>query len=317
MIKKQNIFLNYVVPLIIILVIIYITLNKNKVFSFESFIVTVNEYVLGKQCPDYCAYDGHNYYLIFNNKEFDGINNPLIFETEAEVKAKCIELKCPSEHYLQNMIILNRKTNHDEPQEDLERKCAKQIALNRFSIDKCAFDFAYSTPEIADTITSPNSNNLSKIGANNLLNLEGEIKNMSDVTKQKQALDNYKMIRQLVDFINQNDESVMVDYDLETCMFEKVGDLFNGQGGNKVPLHLKNQDLGTKSNLHKFRKHFENSGQYLKDSKGVNFTGNEESTYLDNDSMKGFINYFNESNNVIEDNVIDKIFSNDNQFKRV
>lgn len=308
--------LKYIIPLVIIFVIVYIILTKKKIFNSESFIVTVNEYVLGKQCPDYCAYDGHNYYLIFNNKEFDGINNPLIFETEAEVKAKCNKLNCPVEHYLQNMIILNRKTNHDDPQEDLERKCAKQIALNSFSIDKCAFDFAYSTPEIADTITSPN-NNLSKTSSNNLLNLEGEIKNMSDATKQKKALDNYKMIRQLVDFINQNDESVMVDYDLETCMFEKVGDLFNGQSGNNVPLHLKKQDLGTKTNLHKFRKHFNNSGKNLKDSKGVDFTGNEESTYLDEDSMKGFIDYFNKSNNVIEDNVITKIFSNDNKFERV
>lgn len=300
--------INIIVVIVILFVIVYMIYN-NKFINAETFLVTVKEYVLGIQCPDYCVYDGHNYYLIFNNKEFDGINNPLVFDSESEVKAKCNELNCPSDHYLQNMIILNRKTIHDDPQEDLERKCAKQIALNRFSIDKCAFDFAYSIPEIADTVSLPNGNNLSKINANNLLNIEGQIKNMYDDTKKEKALDNYKMIRQLVDFINQNDESVMVDYDLETCMFEKVGDLFNGQSSNNIPLYLKKQDLGTKDNLHKFRKHFENSGQYINSSRDTNFTSNGDNTYLDNDSMKGFIDYFNKSNNVIEDNVINKIFS--------
>lgn len=305
----------------ILLIGIVYTLYTNKILKPESFIVTVSEYVLGAQCPDYCAYDGHSYYLVFNNKEFDGTNNPLVFDSINDVKLKCKELECPYEHYIQNMIILNRKTNHDDPQEDLERRCAKQIALNRFSIDKCAFNYAYSSPDLIKEFTSVDTRSLSAIDNNSLDAIESTINSMNNKNKDK-ALDNYKMIRQLVEFINQNDESVMVDYDLETCMFEKVGQLFNGQPSNRIPQHLRQQDLGTTENLHKFRKHFESSGQEFVSTTGsvrtdIAFNDDtqqaivEDSLYLDEDSMKGFISYFNEANNVIEDHVIDKVFDED------
>jgi len=311
--EKLVITLLIIITLLIGIIILF-TLVKSK---NESFIVTVSEYVLGKQCPDYCAYDGHSYYLVFNNKDFDGINNPLVFESIDDIKLKCKELKCPYEHYINNMIILNRKTNHDDPQEDIERKCAKRIALNKYSIDKCAFNYAYSTPDLVKEFTSVDTKSLSAIDNNSLNAIESTINSMNSSNNKDTALDNYKMIRQLVDFINQNDESVMVDYDLETCMFEKVGQLFNGQPNNEIPQHLKQQDLGTTENLHKFRKHFESSGQdYVYNTSIDNDTTRLEvvndSIYLDDDNMKGFVSYFNESNNVIEDNVINKVFDDDN-----
>jgi hypothetical protein len=121
------------------------------------------------------------------------------------------------------------------------------------------------------------------------------------------TMDNYKMIRKLVDFVNQNGESVMVDYDLETCMFEQIGDLFNGQPSEEYPPHLNQQDLGTHTNIHKFRKHFgqqqelNSSGVNIRDTKNVG----EHITIND---MRDFQSYFDASNNVVSDNVITKLF---------
>lgn len=309
---KNLTFMTLVSTILVLGLVLYLIVSRLKAADkLESFIVTVTETILGKQCPDYCAYDGHSYYLVFNNKSFDGINNPLVLDSENAVKQKCDELGCPGDAYINNMIILHRKTNHDDPQEGLERRCAKQIALNRFSIDKCAFDFAYSSPDLVDDLPAPNTENLSKMEANKLLGLESKIKSMKDSEKKNKALDNYKMIRQLVDFINQNDESVMVDYDLETCMFEKIGNIFRGQPSNTVPPHLKQQDLGTNENLHKFRKHFETIGVDTNTGKDKDIEINRDSEYLDEESMGGFISHFKESNKVIPDKFINDIFAND------
>lgn len=306
---KSITFMSLVSTLIVLGLILYIIVNRLKAAdTLESFIVTVTETILGKQCPDYCAYDGNSYYLVFNNKEFDGINNPIILDTENAVRQKCDELGCLGDVFIRNMIILHRKTNNDDPQEDLERRCAKKIALNRFSIDKCAFDFAYSSPDLVDDLPTPNSDNLSKIEANKLLGLESKIKSMKDSENKNKALDNYKMIRQLVDFINQNDESVMVDYDLETCMFEKIGNIFKGQSSNNVPHYLIQQDLGTNDNLHKFRKHFETLNVDTNTRKDKNSNINSEPLHLDESSMVGFITHFKESNKVIPDKFINDIF---------
>jgi hypothetical protein len=310
--SKSISFMTLINTLLVLGLIIYIIVNRFKAADkLESFIVTVTETILGKQCPDYCAYDGSSYYLVFNNKSFDGVNNPLVLDSETAVIQKCNELGCPGESYINNMIILHRKTNHDDPQEGLERRCAKKIALNSFSIDRCAFDFTYSSPDLVDDIQVPNTDNLSKMEANKLLGLESKIKSMADSENKKKALDNYKMIRQLVDFINQNDESVMVDYDLETCMFEKIGNIFRGQPSNTIPPYLKQQDLGTNENLHKFRKHFETIGVDTNTGKDTETEINRDLDYLDESSMRGFVSHFKESNKVIPDNFINDIFDDD------
>ena len=202
------------------------------------------------------------------------------------------------------MVELRRNRNNDDPQEDLERRCAKHIALNKFAIDKCAFNFSHSTPELSKEFSSLSSEQLGKLDNKTLSGIETKVKTMGGP-----ALDNYKMIRKLVDFINQNDESVMVDYDLETCMFERVGDLFNGQPSNDIPQFLKHQDLGTKSAIHKFRKHFDQQQAQVESGADIESSlDDNEGMYLDEQSMSGFVKYFKDANNVISDDVMNKLF---------
>jgi hypothetical protein len=306
--------INKTLSLLIVLLALIIVLSYwNKISKmFDTFIVTVDEVILGKQCPDYSVYDGNNYYLVFNNKEFTQGINPLVFANKEEMSYKLLELGCPVEPFIKNLIILRRQTNHDDPTENIERRCAKHIAKNKFGIDTCAFEFAHSGSDnlkkeinhVYDFITSEN---LAKLDNKSLNDLEPKLQNIEDQNMRSKALDNYKMIRKLVDFINQNDESVMVDYDLETCMFEEVGNLFSGQPSNDYPPFLNQQDLGTKKNIHKFRKHFGQQQELMfndNNNTSLDISGN----YLDKESHLGFVKYFNDANNVISDDVINTIF---------
>jgi len=289
--------------ILIIITILIILHNKTKKY-IDSFIVTVDEVILGNNCPDYSVFDGYNYYLIFNNKEFDGVNNPLFYDSKEKMITKLNELKCPVNHYIKNLIVLRRNTNHDDPHETIERKCNKHISLNNYSIDKCAFNFAYGdSTNLNKEFININTDELSKISDETLDKLEPKMKTMGG-----ESLDNYKMIRQLVDFINQNDESIMVNYDLETCMYEKIGDIYKNEE-NTNPEYLQKQEIGSKNIIHKFRKHFgaDKSTTYenIDIENEITDTG-----YLDEESMGEFIKYFETANNVISDDIINTLFEN-------
>jgi hypothetical protein len=271
----------------------------------EGFIVTVDEVVLGTQCPDYCAYDGSTYYLVFNNKPFSQGTNPLTFGSEGEVRTKLNNLGCPADAFIKNMIVLRRGTNHDDPTETIERRCGKKIALNKFGIDTCASEFSLGgNTGLQKEFSSIGSDSLKGMSNNNLNRIETGLQTMGS---DADTMDNYKMIRKLVDFVNQNDESVMVDYDLETCMFEQVGNLFNGQPSQEYPPHLKQQDLGTNENIHKFRKHF-GQQQELNLSGGDITSLENESEHVTINDMSGFKAYFDAANSVVSDDFINKIF---------
>jgi hypothetical protein len=275
----------------------------------EGFIVTVDEVVLGSQCPDYCAYDGATYYLVFNNKSFIKGSNPLTFDSVDAIKGKLTELKCPTEPFIQNMIILRRGTNHDDPTETIERRCGKKIALNKFGIDSCAADFALSGGKgIQKEFSSIGSDALKGMSSDNLNKVEGELRAMNSGIDAG-TMDNYKMIRKLVDFVNQNDESIMVDYDLETCMYEEVGNLFNGQTSQEYPPHLKQQDLGSNQLVHKFRKHFGQQEEMLASGMDVPMDSDDSNEHVTVNDLSDFKSYFDEANNVVSDDFINKVFA--------
>jgi hypothetical protein len=273
----------------------------------EGFIVTVDEVVLGSQCPDYCAYDGATYYLVFNNKPFSKGSNPLTFNSVDAVKGKLTELKCPTEPFIQNMIILRRGTNHDDPTETIERRCGKHIALNKFGIDSCAADYALGGGTVLQgEFSSIGSDSLKGMSDNNLKKSEDKLKTMG---AKKGTMDNYKMIRKLVNFVNQNDESVMVDYDLETCMYEQVGNLFNGQPSEEYPSYLKQQDLGSNKLVHKFRKHFGQQEEMLESGADIRDGDENSSDHIKIDDIREFQSYFDAANNVVSDDFINKVFN--------
>lgn len=295
-----------ILTIVICAIIIIFSYWHKFLNMLEGFIVTVDEVVLGSQCPDYCAYDGLTYYLVFNNKPFIQGSNPLTFTTEAEVRNKLIALGCPIEPFIQNMIILRRGTNHDDPVETIERRCGKKIAFNKFGIDTCASEFSLGgNTGLQKEFSSIGSDSLKSMSNNNLNGIETRLQTMGS---DAETMDNYKMIRKLVDFVNQNDESIMVDYDLETCMFEQVGNLFNGQPSQEYPSHLKQQDLGTNENIHKFRKHF-GQQQELNLSGGDITSIENDSEYVTINDMTGFKSYFDAANNVVSNDFINKVFS--------
>ena len=67
--------------IIVLCMLVYLLNNK----SVDSFIVLVNEIIIPKKCPDYLVTDGDHYYLLNSRIPYDGVTNPLKFNSEAEV----------------------------------------------------------------------------------------------------------------------------------------------------------------------------------------------------------------------------------------
>lgn len=272
------------VLLIALFVLLGICLFNRR--QMEKFIVTVEETILPSQCPDYLVTDGQNFYLIFNKKPFDGISNPLVFKDLADVKLTLKELNCP----MLDVVPLRRKTNPKDPWDNYERQCGKQIARPLQSLENCAFDIAYQNPDTDGKPKLVLPEDLAKMGEEELQN---EIKTANSVDSEK-----IRVLRRLNDYLTNAGDSVMVDYDLETCMIEKVG-LDEGELGGS---HLGSIDV-----LQKFNKHFNQSRAELQ-NKG---TFGEEESILDAGALKEFDAYFKNANDLpLHDGMYLKLFPN-------
>lgn len=271
------------VLLIILFVLLALCIFNRR--NLESFIVTIEETILPKQCPDYLVTDGQYYYLVFNKKEFDGVNNPLIFKDIADVKQKLERMECP----MLEIISLRRETMNTgiwDPWDNYERLCSKQIARPLQSLESCAFDIAYQHP--------------GNDGKPKLL-LPEDLANMSDdelkrTIKTAKSVDSekIKILRQLNDFLAKAGTSVMVDYDLETCMIDKLGS-DNGELGGSY--------LGNKQILQQFNKHYNQ----------VNIDLNSErENILDDGALKEFDKYFKSANDLpLHQGMYQKLFHKD------
>ena len=272
------------VLLIALFVLLGICLFNRR--QMEKFIVTVEETILPSQCPDYLVTDGQNFYLIFNKKPFDGVSNPLVFQDLADVKLTLKELNCP----MLDVVPLRRKTNPKDPWDNYERQCGKQIARPLQSLESCAFDIAYQNPDTDGKPKLVLPEDLAKMGEEELQN---EIKTANSVDSEK-----IRVLRRLNDYLTNAGDSVMVDYDLETCMIEKVG-LDEGELGGS---HLGSVDV-----LQKFNKHFNQSRAELQ-NKG---TFGEEESILDAGALKEFDAYFKNANDLpLHDGMYLKLFPN-------
>lgn len=258
------------VLLIALFVLLGICLFNRR--QMEKFIVTVEETILPSNCPDYLVTDGQNFYLIFNKKPFDGISNPLVFQDLADVKLTLKSMDCP----MLDIVPLRRKTNHKDPWDNYERQCGKQIARPLHSLESCAFDIAFQNQDTDGKPKLVLPEDLAKMSEEEL---DSKIKIANSVGSEK-----VKVLRRLNDYLTNAGDSVMVDYDLETCMIEKVG-LDEGELGGS---HLGSVDV-----LQKFNKHFNQSLAELQ-NKG---TLGEEETTLDSRALKDFDAYFDEANN--------------------
>ena len=270
------------VLLIALLVLLGICLFNRR--QMEKFIVTVEETILPSNCPDYLVTDGQNFYLIFNKKPFDGVNNPLTFQDLADVKATLKTMGCP----ILDIVPLRRKTNPKDPWDNYERQCGKQIASPLHSLESCAFDIAYQNPETDGRPKLILPEDLAKMGEEEV---KKNIKTANSTDSEK-----IKVLRRLNDYLSNAGDSVMVNYDLETCMIEKVG-LDEGELGGS---HLGSLDV-----LQKFNKHFNQSVAELKDKGDIG----EEPTALDTGALKEFDTYFREANDLpLHDGMYLKLF---------
>lgn len=199
--------------------------------TIETFLVTMKDYINPIQCPDYAVYDGHNYYLVYNNRPFDGQQNPLAYATESDMRVALAELGCP---FADRMPVeyLRRRRHHRDPQESYDRVCNKRIALPKYHLDKCASTFGMAQ-------NSDNSDNSDNINTSSIdgrdpiapistddVGADGTITNTTQSTIQKGGMpfagDKLEMIKHLSQFLDQSSSNVMADYDQQTCMIYEM-----------------------------------------------------------------------------------------------
>lgn len=245
----------------------------------QGFVGNMAAIIHDSNCPDYIATDGSQYYLLFNHKEFDGINNPLIFKTLVEARIEMRKRGCPDAERLEP-IYLRRQTNRVDPSESYERVCAKQVANPLYWLNSCAFDIAYDKSD--DTELMPGGGGKNKPTA--------PVNNGKALTNDK-----YKLLRQLNDFLNSQDTNTQVNYDIETCMIDKLG--------KEMP------ELGGTDKLQKFNKYFNVAlTGATTDNK---LAGQDQVANLDEQALAEFNTYFNDANELaIPQHMLDKIFTN-------
>ncbi len=271
--------------LIILIIGLVWCVTKHKLI--QGFVGNMATIIHDSNCPDYMVTDGSKFYLIFNNKDFDGVNNPLTFNSLAEARTELTRRKCDSS---MEPIVLRRQTNHVDPTESYERSCAKHVANPLYWINDCAFGIAYKDtglktldPSSLDNISPELLKQRKSIALDATKKIEGELP--TDVK--------FKLLRQLNDFLNSQDTATQVNYDIETCMIDKLG--------KEMP------ELGGTDKLQKFNKYFNVSltGATTDNNKAAA----DQLASLDEQSLSEFNTYFNDANELaIPQYMVDKIF---------
>lgn len=191
----------------------------------ENFIVTVNELVIPSRCPDYLVTDGRHHYLINSRKVFDGVNNPLKFNSKTEALAYLDNNSCPR---LEAIDLVVRKNNKDVTV-PYERECGKKTAYQIFDEDVCNY---YMSPEETEKYRLYNRDlMILKEQANQLKGILDTNK-LNSVTSKKEDLDRMKELNKQMAELKMNfaaeterkdkrlDE--YTDYAIETCMMNDV-----------------------------------------------------------------------------------------------
>lgn len=273
---------------ILVLGLVFCIAKRNVI---ERFVSDMESVLLSDDCPNYMVSDGAKYYLIFNHKEFDGINNPLVYNSESEAQIAAKKMGCT---HNMKPVYLRRVTNHDDPVESYERSCAKQVAKPLFSINDCAFTISAKSDDLGLETIDPekyfdmNPDELASRKAKALLANEPE--NMT-------GNDKYKLLRQITDFLNTKGTNTMVNYDIETCMIDKYA--------NSPTLDMR--VAGNSEILQKFNKYFNTRASSLSTSQ--NKASMQQIAELDEQSLSEFNKYFTDANELaIPEHMAKRIF---------
>ena len=116
---------------VVVVLIILVYLIRNK--TMENFIVLLEGVIIPKNCPNYLVTDGTFYYLMNTRLPYDGVNNPLKFESYQEANNYLSQNKCPSLEAV-NLVV---SKNKGDPTDSYEKVCAKDIANKVFDDDVC------------------------------------------------------------------------------------------------------------------------------------------------------------------------------------
>lgn len=275
--------------IVLVLGLVFCVAKRNII---ERFVSDMESVLLSDNCPNYMVSDGAKYYLIFNHKEFDGVNNPLVFNSKEEADIYSKKLGCI--HTLEP-VYLRRVTNHEDPVESYERTCAKQVAKPLFSINDCAFTISAQSDDLGLDPIDPekyfdmNPAQLASKKANALL--ANDPGNMS-------GSDKYKLLRQITDFLNTKGTDTMVNYDIETCMIDKYSK------AGTMDMRVASSDT-----MQKFNKYFNTKASAQSTSQNFNKTSVQQIGELDEQSLSEFNKYFSEANELaIPDYMVKRIF---------
>lgn len=238
------------IAIMILIISCLVWVLKNK--YLESFIVTVNEFVVPESCPDYLVTDGSHYYLINSGKVFDGVKNPLKFPSHKSALAYLAQNNCPN----LDLIDLVVKKNPKDVTVPYERECAKKTAVQIFDDDVCNHYMSKADAERFKIynknflILKEKANQISgKIQSKRLQHItvsEAETKALDEINKKIDALK--KEYAETTDRMDKN-LSEYSDYNIEKCMMDDI--------------HAENPDLKDDKFLVNFAKYFNNLNENI------------------------------------------------------
>jgi hypothetical protein len=267
--------------------------------ALEKFMVTVDEVAIPEQCPDYMTTDGAKYYLVWNHRKLDGVNNPQVFDTQAGAFDWLAAHGCPQ----LEPIPLTRITNPADPTVSYERECNKQTANPNYWLGRCAMDKIFQSQDndanTDNTIMTGSNQNKSGLTAADLENLRPELLVGLDQSKIKTdgyisglGEDTYGYLRRINDALTNMNTPELVNYDVETCMFDKLA--------KDMP------QLGSADGLQRFRRYY---NQQIANTVSRNPGQNEADVILTPASLAEFDKYFQAANDLsITNEMVDKLF---------
>lgn len=221
--KNMIHFAGIILVAITLVLVIWVIYTRPK-HVIESFLVTMQDYINPDQCPDYAVYDGHNYYLVYNNRPFDGQQNPLIYSSESDMRRALTDLGCPFADRIP-VEYLRRHRNHRDPQESYNRVCNKRIAKPKYQLDKCASTFGLSKSGMDNAAIDASRDPITPISTDDV-GKDGSITNSMQSEIQSGGIpfkgDKTVMLQHLSQFLEKASSDVMADYDQETCMIYEM-----------------------------------------------------------------------------------------------
>lgn len=274
----------YITLFLFVVLVIGVLLCMLNGGAIERFIVTIDEIALKPACPDYLITDGANFYLVWNNLVMDGVNNPVVFPKLSDAHSYLEQKGCPR----LEAIPLRRITNLSDPTVSYERECSVQTANPNYWVGRCVFDKIFSAGEIEGGAT---------LTAEDLAGLRPDVIAGLDKNKIKKgeiALsgDAYGYVRRVNDAIANMETGDLVNYDIETCMYDKLAKDMPG--------------IGSAEGLQKFRRYY---NQKLASTVARRPDQDNVDLALDPSALGDFNKYFDEANNVsITNNMMDQLF---------